>query len=111
MFSFFICNLGLNAILSISIPVLNAIYPVSIVLILMGLSHSLWKENRYVYPLTVGSTACISAIYALDTAGLPLGLLGDLCRKLPLYGMGFCWVSVALSALLAGCIMNTLKKR
>ena len=36
-FSFLVCNLGLNAILSISIPILNAIYPVAIVLILLGL--------------------------------------------------------------------------
>ena len=35
------CNLGLSMILSISIPILNAIYPVSIVLILLGLSHDL----------------------------------------------------------------------
>ena len=35
--SFLICNLGLNMILSISIPILNAIYPVSIVIIILGL--------------------------------------------------------------------------
>ena len=111
VFSFFICNLGLNAILSISIPVLNAIYPVSIVLILLGLSHSLWKDNRYVYPLTVGSTTCVSVIYALDTAGLPLGFVSDLCRMLPLYDMGFCWVSVALLMLLASFGLNAVKKK
>ena len=111
VFSFFICNLGLNAILSISIPVLNAIYPVSIVLILLGLSHSLWKDNRYVYPLTVGSTTCVSVIYALDTAGLPLGFVSGLCRMLPLYDMGFCWVSVALIALAAGLAAGLVSKK
>ena len=111
VFSFFICNLGLNAILSISIPVLNAIYPVSIVLILMGLSHRLWQNNRFVYPFTVGSTACVSVIYALDAAGLPLGFIGQLCRKLPLYGMGFCWVSVALVALAVGIAAGLVNKK
>ena len=41
IFSFLVCNLGLNMILSISVPILNVIYPESIVLILLGLSDKL----------------------------------------------------------------------
>ena len=108
--SFFLCNLGLNAILSISIPVLNAIYPISIVLILLGLSHKLWQNNRYVYPLVIAGTGCVSVLYALDKAGLPLGLLGKLCQALPLYAMGFCWVSVAVAMLLVSLLVQRLRK-
>ncbi len=108
-FSFLICNLGLNMILSISIPVLNAIYPVSIVLILLGLSHDLWKNNRYVYPLTAAGTGIVSIIYALDQAKVPLGIVSQLCRKLPLYEMGFCWVSVAVFMLLLSLVVSHLK--
>ena len=113
VFSFLICNLGLNAILSISIPVLNAIYPISIVLILLGLSHGLWKQNRWVYPLTVGATGCVSVVYALDVAKVPLGVLAVPFRSLPLYSMGFCWVSVAAVALLVSLLINcmSVKKR
>lgn len=107
-FSFLICNLGLNAILSISIPVLNAIYPISIVLIILGLSHRLWRHNRWVYPLTVAGTGCVSVIYALDLTGLPLGFLADLCSSLPLYGMGFCWVSVAAAALVVSLVLGSV---
>jgi len=88
--------------------VLNAIYPISIVLILMGLSHRLWKNNRYAYPLTIAATGCVSVVYALDTAGVPLGFLGTLFRKLPLYAMGFCWVSVAVGAIAASVAVNLL---
>ena len=105
VFSFLICNLGLNAILSISIPILNAIYPVSIVLILLSLSHKLWEKNRFVYPVTIGATACVSVVYALDVAKIPLGFVGNLFRKLPLYSMGFCWVSVAAAALLLSVVI------
>ena len=93
--SFLICNLGLSTILNISVPILNAIYPVSIVLILLGLSHVLWKQNSYVYPLTVAGTGLVSVVYALDTAGVPLGALGTLARRLPLYSVGFGWVCAA----------------
>lgn len=91
IFSFLVCNLGLNTILSISVPVLNAIYPVSIVLILLGLTHGLWKNNRYIYPCVVSGTAIISVIYAMDEAGLP----ELLARILPLYRAGYGWIGAA----------------
>ncbi len=108
VFSFLVCNLGLNAILSLSIPVLDAIYPVSIVLILLGLSHQVWASNRYVYPMVVTGVSCISVIYALDNAGVPLGFLSDLCHSLPLYDAGFCWVSAALVMLILSFAVNAV---
>ena len=107
-FSFLVCNQGLSAILSVSIPILNAIYPVAIVLILLGLSHGLWTRNRFAYPLTVAGTGVVSVIYALDTAGIPLGALTTLCKRLPLYDMGYCWVSVAASMLLLSVLLTAL---
>lgn len=106
-FSFLVCNLGLNTILSISVPVLNAIYPVSIVLILLGLTHGLWKSNRFVYPCVVGGTAVVSVIYALDSAGLP----ELLAEYLPLYSSGYGWLLVAAGMLLVGLVLNKLNSR
>lgn len=106
--SFLICNLGLNAILSISIPILNAIYPIAIVLIILGLSNKLWEKNRLVYPLTISATGIVSVIYAMDTSNIPLGAIADLFRKLPLYSMGFCWVSVAAAALILSIVLKPM---
>ena len=91
-FSFLVCNLGLTTILSISIPILNAIYPVAIVLIILGFM----KNNAYVYPLVISGTAIISVINALDLIGLSFPWMTSLCRQLPLYQMGFGWVSIAI---------------
>ena len=109
-FSLLVCNLGLNMILSISVPVLNAIYPVSIVLILLGLSHDLWKRNPFVYPMTVLGTAAVSVLYALGDAGVPLGSLGQLLHRLPLYKMGFGWLGVALGMLALSLLVGALCK-
>lgn len=109
-FSFLVCNLGLNAILSLSIPVLDAIYPVSIVLILLGLSHNIWSSNRFVYPMVVSGVSCVSVIYALDKTGLPLGILSEFCHSLPLYKAGFCWVSVAAVMLVLSYVVNFVMK-
>lgn len=87
--------------MKISIPVLNAIYPVAIVLILLGLSHRFWKENRFAYPFTVAGTACVSVLHALQTAGVPLGVVGQTVEKLPLYAAGFGWVWAAAAMLLS----------
>lgn len=90
-FSFLVCNLGLDTILGISVPVLDAIYPVSIVLILLGLNHELWKNNAYVYPLVVGGTAVVSVVYAMDIPGLS----SLLSSAIPLYSAGYGWLCVA----------------
>ena len=94
-FSFLICNLGLNAILGISIPILNGIYPVAIVLIILGLTHPFNGGNKFAYPMVIAGTTVVSVIYALDEAGFSVGFVTDICKKLPLYSMGFCWVCVA----------------
>lgn len=108
-FSLLVCNLGLSMILSISIPILNAIYPVAIVLILLGLSHNLWKNNRFAYPMTVAGTAAVSIAFALSDMGLPLGMLGGWLHHLPLYKQGFGWLSVAAVMLLLSLLANALR--
>lgn len=104
--SFLICNLGLNTILSISVPVLNAVYPVSIVLILLGLAGDRFGGNALVYPCTVGGTAVVSVLFALEGVGLPLG---GLLSWLPFYGLGFGWVSVAVVMLGVSLVLGRKK--
>ena len=108
-FSFLICNMGLSAILNISIPILNAIYPMAIVLILLGLSHRLWAGRKLVYPLVIGGTGVISVIHALETAGVPLGALGRLCSRIPLYTQGFGWLPIAAGMLVISLLIRKQK--
>lgn len=106
--SFLICNLGLTTILSISVPVLNAVYPVSIVLIVLGLTHRCFESNAFVYPCTVGGTAVVSVLFALEGAGVSLGgFLG----WLPFYGAGFGWVSVAVVMFALGLALGAVKEK
>ena len=104
--SFLICNLGLNTILCISVPVLNAVYPVSIVLILLGLAGDRFGGNALVYPCTVGGTAVVSVLFALEGVGLPLG---GLLSWLPFYGLGFGWVSVAVVMVVVSLVLGRKK--
>lgn len=89
--SFLICNLGLDAILSISVPILNAIYPVAIVLILLGLFGKYFHHNKLVYQMSIYATTAISIVYALDSL-VDLGAVSTALAYLPLYSQGFGWV-------------------
>lgn len=110
VFAFVICNQGLTAILSISVPILNAIYPVSIVLIILGLSHEKIKNNRYIYPLTILGTSVISVIAAIDGLGVNMGPISSFCNALPLNSLGFGWVSVTVVMLAVSLVMDKVKK-
>lgn len=109
VFSFLICNMGLNAILSISIPVLNVVYPVSIILIVLALLDQFFIGNKYIYPVTIGVVSVLSVIHALDTLKLPLGIAAKLCAYLPLYEMGLGWVLPSVICVI-GCTLVTIWK-
>ena len=110
VFAFIICNQGLTTILSISVPILNAIYPVSIVLIVLGLCHEKIKNNRYIYPLTILGTSVISVIAAIDGMGVNMGFISSLCNALPLNALGFGWLSVTVVMLAISIVMDKVKK-
>ena len=97
-------------ILSISVPVLNAIYPESIVLIILGLTDNLWKDNKYVYPLVVGGVTVVAVIHALEGININIPLLTNLTKLLPLYNLDFAWLSVALVLLVLSILINKFKK-
>ena len=98
--SMLIANLGLAEILRLSVPVLNALYPVAIVLIALSFVPGL-EQRRRVYPLCIGCTAVQSIV-----AALPLGPLSALANALPLAALGFGWVLPAAAGLLAGILLS-----
>ena len=97
-------NLGLAEILRLSVPVLNALYPVAIVLIALSFVPGL-EQRRRVYPLCIGCTAVQSI-----AAALPLGALSALANALPLAALGFGWVLPAAAGLLAGILLSRTEK-
>ncbi len=110
--SFGICNLGLNQILEISIPVLNAIYPMSIVLILLGTFDFLYKDNKFIYPITIFSTGVISIMFAIDQAlGFKTGGFHEGMSYLWGYKIGFGWVIIAAIAIIISIILGLLFKK
>lgn len=111
VFSFLICNQGLNTILSVSVPVLEAIYPMCIALILLGLCHRWISRNPYIYPCVIAGVGLVSVLYALETCNVPLGFVSTLLSYLPFYSLSFGWVSVGLVMALFSYLLMALTKK
>ena len=109
-FSFLVCNLGLNTILSISVPVLNMIYPVAIVLIVLGILNKYINDNPYIFPFVTRATAFVSIIYSLEKMHINVPLLSQSLHYLPFYKLGMGWVVVALVMAACAIVYHKLTK-
>lgn len=94
-------------ILSVSVPVLNAIYPVAIVLIILGLLDKYIKKLKYTYKLCIYSTLLISILYAVDEL-FNLGFVSDILAYIPLYSQGFGWVIVCIVMFGISVLLNAI---
>ncbi|HIY20335.1 MAG TPA: branched-chain amino acid transport system II carrier protein [Candidatus Flavonifractor merdigallinarum] len=101
-----IANIGLTQILTLSVPVLNIIYPVAIVLILLALLQR-WIEDRWlVYPVTVLLTGVASLLLELERL-----TFSDALSFLPLSDLGLGWVCPALVGLVLGYFLSFLPRK
>lgn len=100
--SFGISIFGLNTILAVSVPILNAIYPVAIVLIFLGLAHRWLGGFNRIYRVTVLFTGVASVGGALADAGLYVPLV----TAIHLYDIGLGWLLPSASGLLLGVILS-----
>lgn len=110
--SFITANFGLNKILAISIPVLNIIYPISLVLILMGISHDFVKYPKKAYLITAIIAVILPFLFTMEHYyGLDLGFLSNIQRNLPLNGDGLSWILPSFISILLFTSFDKLKKK
>ena len=115
--SFLIANLGLDAIIAYSMPVLMFLYPLAIVLILLTLCGKFFRQDRTVLRWTIGFTSAAAVLDLLRA--LPEGtrnflhlngFLDQAAEILPLMRQGFGWVCPALAGLAVGLLLHGRKK-
>ena len=99
LMSMLLANIGLADILSLSVPVLNAIYPIAIVLIVVEFLPGRFQRTS-VWRLSILFTAIQSI-----PAALPFGPLSALMNALPLSSLGFGWLLPALIGIGAGLLI------
>ena len=111
VFAFVISNFGLSAILSFSTPILNMIYPMALVLTLLGLCDPLIHDQPLVYPMTVLATGVVSILGELDALGISIPLLSPLIRHLPLASFSLGWITIAIIAFILALFFSRILSR
>lgn len=116
LMSFLIANLGLQNIISLSIPVLMYLYPLAIVLIFLSLITPLIGKNPYIFKTTIIFTSIFSIFDFLKnlpdilaSTSIVEFVLGFAGKILPGFSLGFGWVIPAILGLVLGFIISKIR--
>ena len=109
LFSCAVSNVGLDAILAFSVPLLGALYPVAIVMVIMGMLRRACDALPQVWPWVVGVTAVVSVATNLRDAVFPAAALP--LDALPFASVGLGWVVPAVVAAVVGVAHARLAAR
>ena len=105
VFSAVVSNLGLDRIVAIAAPVLDIVYPPTLVLICIALVRP-QLPDRISRGAALGALL-MSVLCTLDGYGVPLTFL----HKLPLFDLGFAWLLPAVLFGAAAALLPARKER
>lgn len=108
LFSFVVANQGLSRLISVSVPVLVALYPLAIVLVLLSLADRCWLDGRRVFRPVMAVTLLFGIADGLRAAGFQIPLLAELDR-LPLAASNLGWAVPALIALVLAVLFDRVR--
>lgn len=108
-FSFLVANFGLNNLLAFSIPLLIAIYPVALTLIVLGSLQKWLNFTRLTYVLAATFSVLIPLVYVLrNMFHISLPVLTSLETSLPLSSQGLSFVVPTLLAVVVSYLGSLL---
>ena len=117
IFSLLVTNIGLNAIIAISLPVLMFLFPLAITLILLALLGNLYGHDTVVYRWVTGFTlaaALIEFVKALPKAitetPVVSAVIGFADSYLPFFELGLGWICPAAVGLFVGLIFHRTRR-
>lgn len=96
LFSAIIANVGLTQLIAISLPVLLAIYPVAIVLVILSFFDRVFYRKPFVYMIALSVTAIVSIFDALRSAGIAFEQIDSILSHLLFFEQGIGWVLPAV---------------
>lgn len=104
--SMLISNVGLTQIISFSVPVLVAIYPIVIVLIGLTLLGAVFGKRNSVYTFAVLFTAIVSLVEGISAGGIETSINNLFADYLPLYSLGLGWLLPAIAGSFLGYLLS-----
>lgn len=104
VFSFVISNIGLDMLVKVSLPVLMMFYPVTVVLVVLSFFKKEIGSKRMVYVLGMLFAFCVAFVDGMQSAGISLGVVTEICNKLPFYDLRLGWIIPAAVGALLGLL-------
>lgn len=92
-----VANVGLAQLIELSVPVLFALYPVAIAIVLLTLVRSRLPNRPLAYRVVV----CLSLVFALIDAAKAMNIDVSAFHFLPLFDYGMAWMLPTLAAIAA----------
>lgn len=115
--SFLFANLGLNSIITYSLPVLMFLYPLAIVLILLALFGKFFGHDRHVYAWTIGFTLLPAVYDGFMTLNANVTIIDSTVireitsKYLPFSDLGLGWLCPAAVGFAIGLTMHLVSRR
>ena len=117
IFSLLVTNIGLNAIIAISLPVLMFLFPLAITLIMLALLGNLYGHDTVVYRWVTGFTL-VAALFdfvkalpkAITETPVVSAVIGFADSYLPFFELGLGWICPAAVGLFVGLIFHRTRR-
>lgn len=106
-----LANVGLDAILKFSVPALNAIYPLAILLIILAFLRKLLERFPAVYPFAAFFCGISSVLTVLEQQGLMFPGASQMLHLIPAYEAGFGWALPTAFGVLAGILWSGIWRK
>lgn len=111
--SMLIANVGLTAIISISIPVLMFLYPLAITLVFLAFLSPLFHHQKIVYQCTIGITFVVAVLEGLKASSEMISqnpivwtVTSTVDGILPLSDVSMGWILPAIIGLIIGWVLS-----
>lgn len=111
VFSFGVSNFGLAELINLSLPVLVAIYPIAIVLMVFALFGNLFNHAPSVYGVALIFTGVVALYDGIKQAGFTIEAYDNFLSIFPFYEQGIAWVVPALVGGIIGYIPHLAKRK
>lgn len=103
---FVVANVGLSQLIALSIPILMAVYPVAMALVLLTLVSDRLRNPQLTYGVTLSTALLFGVFDGLTAAGVELALL----HFIPMFEEGLAWVIPTLLSFIISILMSAKLK-
>ena len=114
--SFALASMSVSVIIAYTTPTISLIYPVSIVLTLLGVfrkfvpNHGAWK-GAVTMAVVIGAYEALNSLLSLMGVQANLGFLEAIYNAIPLSQYGFAWLLPSVLGFIAGALIVKIKKQ